>query len=54
MSNHTKQENAEIAKTQNTEEQRGSNQQAIEMPVINLKVEQLEERANPAKPVVLC
>ena len=53
MSNQTKQENAEMTKTQITEEQPGNNQQTVETPVASLKAEQIEERANPAS-VIIC
>jgi len=53
MSNQTKQENAEMTKTQITEEQSSDKLQSVDTPVISLKIEQVEERANPAS-VVLC
>jgi len=53
MTNQTKQENAEMTKTQITEEQPGNNQQTVETPVASLKAEQIEERANPAS-IIIC
>jgi len=54
MSNQTKQENAEMTQAQKTEEQRGENQQTSNATIAHLKVEQVEERANPHKPFIVC
>ena len=48
-----KQSTEEIA-AQLTEEQRDQNQNGASVPTPELKVEIVENRANPAKPFIMC
>ena len=52
MSTQIKPENAEMTQTKNTEEQHEDNQQLSNAPVASLKIEQVEDRANPAQFII--